>query len=280
MFDFEYAPDEYNLGRPIRPLFVPLDRALVAEALQHLRAQAPLWRKRWCHSLERVLDRFADRYGYRREPIHVGGGRVHVLWIQNRSGIGVPRTDIAMVHSRELRSFPKFQRLLSHMSGNRSAPAYTDVAYLVVASMIVRRDHRVRDYLSIRDARPLFDALRPAFARVAHDNIAEQNRLRAVAAEAAAARKGKAAAKEKPILEELERLKGKITRRHAAKRVAAALRDHPDFKGVKEEARVRRIRRVLERSFTKWPDPPVKKEKRTKTIGLYPQKSGDGLSPS
>jgi hypothetical protein len=171
--DDSYGEGNLSLGRSIVPLEIPLDRSVVAQAQAHLREQSPEHRARWHRQIEVVLHRFARRQGYRRRAVHVSAGRTQIWWMPPKSP-GLPPTDIQFLRSPALHAFSGYQSL------SRAISDQAGLAQLVIASLLVRRDYRLRDFASIQEARAIFDGMAPSLVRVAHRYVREPEHIRAL----------------------------------------------------------------------------------------------------
>jgi hypothetical protein len=171
--DDSYGEGNLSLGRSIVPLEIPLDRTVVAQAQAHLREQSPEHRARWHRQIEVVLHRFARRQGYRRRAVHVSAGRTQIWWMPPKSP-GLPPTDIQFLRSPALHAFSGYQSL------SRAISDQAGLAQLVIASLLVRRDYRLRDFASIQEARGIFDGMAPSLVRVAHRYVREPEHIRAL----------------------------------------------------------------------------------------------------
>jgi hypothetical protein len=248
--DESYGEGDPSLGRSVVPLEITLDRNVVAQAQAHLREQLPKQRRRWHRQIEAMLHRFARLHGYRRRAVHVGGGRTQIWWMPPKSH-GLPPTDIQLLQDPALHAFEGFQSLSREISDQAG------VAQLVIASLLVRRDFRLRDFASIQAARAIFDGATPSLVRVAHRYLRERAETEQVKAQAAerprsASRAGiealrtQAAARHQPIVQELEALQAaKTPRRRWTKQILKALRDQGAFPAQSDQAVTKTIQRVI-----------------------------------
>jgi hypothetical protein len=265
--DNSYGESEPSLGRSPVPLDITLDRNVVAQAQAHLREQSPLQRVRWHRQIEVVLHRFARSQGYRRQPVHVGAGRTQVWWTPPK-GSCLPLTDIQFLRDPTLHAFAGFQTLLREIS------AHAGLAQLVIASLLVRRDYRLRDYASIQVARELFDGAAASFARVAHRYLHDADHIRGLeeilansyakvqTLETQVARQqsatlarnqaltSKTAARHRPVLQYLEGLNAaKTPRHHWAKLTLKAMKQQGLFAAQEDPALLKMIQRDIKAYF-------------------------------
>jgi hypothetical protein len=151
----------------------------------------------------------------------------------------LPSTDVLLLQDPSLHSFPHFQALSTEISEHEG------LAQLVIASLVVRRDYRLRDYHSILSAGSIFDQFAPAMARAVHRNVRRQDRLRADSEKGVVKWKQQAAARHKLIEMELDRLDAQKTpRRHWGKLTAAALKKQGHFPHQSDDALIRAVQKV------------------------------------
>jgi hypothetical protein len=128
----------------------------------------------------------------------------------------------------------------------------------VIASLLVRRDYRLRDFASIHAARAIFDGAAPALARVAHryfrDTEAGKTQFAVHLLNASRAGteslKAQTAGRHRPILQQLEALESaKTPRRLWTKLTLQAMREQKRFAAQSDDALIKTIQRDIKAHF-------------------------------
>ena len=234
--DEDWREDNQSLERGLFPLHQSLDRAVLTEALIHLRMQPVQSRKSWYRKLEAVLHRFARSQGFRRQPIKFGAEGVHICWLPHRTSVitGPPRSDIDFMRDPGLYAFGKFLELSKEIS-----PQW-GLAQLVMVSLVVRRDRRLGDFESIQKARAVFDAFHPDFLRIAYASLRKQADNRMTLQKATGVRSAKKTERRERIRQEIF----KTPQRHAKTLAFRSLSAKGFFAGKSEAAAMKEIVRA------------------------------------
>jgi hypothetical protein len=197
-------------------------------------------------------------------------------------GIGLPLTDVQLLLDPTFHDFSGFQSLAREIS------EHAGLAQLVIASLLVRRDYRLRDFASIQAGRQLFDGAAASLVRVAYRYLHQSNHVRALeglltaqraevqslrtqvtanraetdrvraqnavrqrnAAQASSqALRKQTAKRHHPIVQELLTLERKVPRRLWAKLTLQSMRGQRKFQQQSDEALTRTIQRVIKANF-------------------------------